>query len=165
MQRGLTLKLVDKVAILTGSGHGIGQATALRLAAEGACVVVADIDEEAGQESAARIGAQGFGALLVPVDVTSAVDAENMVGRTAEAFDRADTLANNAGVLQIGAVDETSEDDRRLVIETNLTGVLLCSKTAIPQVRRQGGSCVVNIASGAGMVGVPRTITRHWLVI
>jgi len=157
MKRGLTVRLIDKVAIVTGSGHGIGQATALRLAAEGARVVVADIDEESAEKSAAEVEAMGSGVLFVPVDVTSAADAENMVDRTVEAFGRVDILVNNAGILRMGAVDEASEDDWRLVIDTNLTGVFLCSKAVIPHMRRQGGGCIVNIASGAGMVGVPRS--------
>ena len=151
------MRLAEKVAIVTGSGFGIGRATALLLAAEGARMVVADIDEEAGQESAAQIEAKGGRAFFVHVDVTSAADAERMVRRAVEAFGRLDILVNNAGLLRMGAVDETSEDDWRLVIDTNLTGVFLCSKAAIRQMRRQGGGCIVNIASGAGMVGVPRS--------
>jgi NAD(P)-dependent dehydrogenase (short-subunit alcohol dehydrogenase family) len=153
----VAVRLIDHVAIVTGAGHGIGQATAQRLAAEGARVVVADIDEDAGATSTADIEANGCEALFVGVDVMSAADVDKMVAHTIEAFGRVDILVNNAGILRMGAVEELSEDDWRLVIDTNLTGVFLCSKAVIPAMRRQGGGCIVNIASGAGLVGVRRS--------
>jgi NAD(P)-dependent dehydrogenase (short-subunit alcohol dehydrogenase family) len=151
------MRLEDKVAIVTGSGSGIGKATALLFAEEGARVVVADIDQEAGKRSVAEIEDLGQDALFVPVDVTSEADAQNMARRAVAAFGHIDILVNDAGILRMGAVDEISEADWRLVIDTNLTGVFLCSRAVVPHLRRLGGGCIVNIASGAGLVGVPRS--------
>ena len=151
------LRLAQKVAIVTGAGSGIGRAAALLSAEEGAWVVVADINPEAGQETATAIRAAGGKALPVRVDVTQARDVEQMVATVVEACGRVDVLVNDAGILRMGAADETSDDDWRAVLGVNLDGVFFCSRAVIPHMRRQGGGCIVNIASGAGLGGVPHS--------
>ena len=151
------MKLVDKVAVITGSGSGIGRATALLFAEEGARVVVVDINEHTGQQTVATIREKGGEAVFVRADVSTAVDVEDMVSQTVNALGRLDILVNNAGILRMGSVEETSEDDWKAVLGVNLDGVFLCSKAAAPQMRKQGGGVIVNIASGAGLSGVARS--------
>jgi NAD(P)-dependent dehydrogenase (short-subunit alcohol dehydrogenase family) len=151
------VKLVDKVAVVTGSASGIGRATALLFAKEGARVVVVDINEHTGQQTVATIREKGGEALFVRADVSKAVDVEGMVSQTVNALGRLDILVNNAGILRMGSVEETSEDDWKAVLGVNLDGVFLCSKAVAPQMRKQGGGVIVNIASGAGLSGVARS--------
>lgn len=151
------MKLADKVAVITGSGSGIGKATALLFAEESAQVVVVDINEHAGQQTVTTIQGKGGKALFVRADVSKAVDVEGMVSQTVNALGRLDILVNNAGILRMGSVEETSEDDWKAVLGVNLDGVFLCSKAVVPQMRKQGGGVIVNIASGAGLSGVARS--------
>jgi len=150
------MRLADKVAVITGAGSGIGRATALLFAEEGARVVVVDINEDAGQQTVAAIRGQGGEALFLQADVSKAADAEEMVSQAVSTFGRLDVLVNNAGILRMGSVTDTSDDDWRAVLGVNLDGVFFCSRAVVPQMRRQGGGCIVNIASGAGLAGVPR---------
>lgn len=151
------MKLVDKVAVITGSGSGIGRATALLFAEEGARVVVVDINEHAGQQTVATIREKDGEAVFVRADVSKAVEVKGMVSQVVNAWGRLDILVNNAGILRMGSVEETSENDWKAVLGVNLDGVFLCSKAVAPQMRKQGGGVVVNIASGAGLSGVARS--------
>jgi NAD(P)-dependent dehydrogenase (short-subunit alcohol dehydrogenase family) len=143
--------LAGKVAIITGGGSGIGQATARLMAAQGASVLVADIDGDAAQATAAEIGAE---AMLV--DVTVSDDVASMVGQAIDLFGRLDIAVNNAGVSSVYArVPELAVDDWNRTIAVNLTGVFLCMAAEIPRLLDAGGGAIVNVASAAGMMGVP----------
>jgi NAD(P)-dependent dehydrogenase (short-subunit alcohol dehydrogenase family) len=149
------LALADKVAIVTGAGSGIGKATALLFAEQGARVVVADINQGTGDQTATEIQDLGGDALFVETDVAQVVDVERMVKQALDTYGRVDILVNNAGILRMGSAEETSDDDWRAVISVNLEGVFFCSRAVLPPMRREGGGCIVNIASGAGLAGVP----------
>jgi NAD(P)-dependent dehydrogenase (short-subunit alcohol dehydrogenase family) len=139
--------LEGKIAILTGASSGIGRASALVFAREGAKVVLADIQDEQGEQIAQQIHESGGEALYVHTDVTKAEDARSLVETAVEAYGRVDVLFNNAGIAVFKAAAETTEDEWDRVLGVNLKGVWLCSKYAIPHMQRQGGGVIINTAS------------------
>ncbi len=146
-------RLQGKVAAITGAGMGLGQAIAILFAAEGARVVVADIDPITGKETSGHIHAQGDEAILVQMDVRQALDAERLVRTTVDAFGRLDILVNNVGVQVNKDVVDTSEEEWNFVVDTNLKSMFLCSKYAVLQMRQQGGGNIICISSLSGLVG------------
>ncbi len=145
------MSIKGKVAIVTGSGSGIGQATALHLAEGGASLVLNDVDSQALTETVALL--QGAVACQVPGDVAMESTAKSMVEEACKRFGRVDILVNNAGVHHIGDIEETSLEDWNRVISTNLTSMFLCSKYAISQMLRQRSGTIVNLASISSFVG------------
>ncbi len=149
-------RLDNKIALVTGAGSGIGRATALVFAREGATVVVSDIVVEGGQETVQQIEASGGEALFVKADVSKAADVEALITQTVETYGRLDCAFNNAGIE--GGVKPTidcTEEEFDRTIAVNLTGVWLCMKYEIQQMLSQGGGAIVNTASAAGLVGFP----------
>ena len=145
-----------KVALVTGAGSGIGRATALVFAREGAKVVVSDIVVAGGQETVQQIEAAGGEAIFVKADVSQAADVEALVTQTVETYGRLDCAFNNAGIeggMKL-TIDCTKEEFDR-TIAVNLTGVWLCMKYEIQQMLSQGSGAIVNTASAAGLVGFP----------
>jgi NAD(P)-dependent dehydrogenase (short-subunit alcohol dehydrogenase family) len=143
-----------KVALVTGAGSGIGRATALTFAREGAKIVVADIVVAGGEETVRMIKAAGGDAVFVKVDASKAAEVEAMVKKVVDTYGRLDCAFNNAGIE--GAITPTAdytEEDWDRVIAINLKGVWLCMKAEIPQMLKQGGGAIVNTASVAGLVG------------
>ena len=159
-----------KVALVTGAGSGIGRATAMTFASEGAAVVVADVNPEGGEETAGMVNGSGGEALFVETDVSKARDAEAMVAKAVEAYGRLDCAVNNAGIgTPVRArVHELPEDAWERVIDVNLKGVWLCMKYEISRMLSQGGGSIVNMASIAGLVGVSNsaayTASKHGVV-
>ena len=147
-------RLPNKVAIVTGAGSGIGRATAVRFAEEGAKVVVADINEETGQQTVQQIKAAKGEATFVTVDVSSAQDIEKMVQAAVKGYGKLDILINNAGAAG-DDWDKTTEADWHRLLDVNLTSIFLGCKHAIPEMRKQKGGSIINIASIAGMIGSP----------
>jgi NAD(P)-dependent dehydrogenase (short-subunit alcohol dehydrogenase family) len=148
-------QLDGKVALVTGAGSGIGRASALTCAREGAKVMVADIVVEGGEETVQLVKNTGGDASFIKVDVSKAADVEAMVNRVVETYGRIDCAHNNAGIEgQLASTDEYSEEMFNRVIAINLTGVWLCMKYEIPHMLKQGSGAIVNTASGAGLVGV-----------
>lgn len=149
--------LTGKVAIVTGGGSGIGKSAVILLAREGARVMIADIDEYAGQETAETIRSQGGDSSFFPADVSQESDVKAMVASTIETFGKLDYAFNNAGILEEGspAVTGYSLELWNRVIGINLTGVWLCMKYEIPEMLKQGGGAIVNNASVASLVGLP----------
>ena len=149
-------RLAGKVAVITGAAAGIGHASALLFAREGAAVVVADLDPEAGEEAAARINGEGGEALFVPVDVADSGQVERMVRSAVETFGRVDVLFNNAGVNFPATVVDVGEEAWQRSLDVNLKGVMLGCRHAIPEMLKTGGGSIVNTASMLGLVASPR---------
>ncbi len=148
--------LKDKVVLITGGSSGIGRATALACAREGARVAVADIVVAGGQETVRQIKEAGGEALFIQADMTRASDLEAMVTTVVKTCGRLDCAHNNAGIE--GALGKTADYDEAAwdqVIAINLTGVWLCMKYEIPAMLNTGGGAIVNTASAAGLLGVP----------
>ena len=145
-----------KVAFVTGAGSGIGRATALAFAREGASVVVSDISEQGNQETVRMIEELDERALAVRCDVTRTGDVKAALDRTVETFGRLDVAFNNAGVEQEeAATAQLAEEVWDRVIDIDLRGVFLCMKHEIPLMLEQGGGAIVNTSSGAGVKGFP----------
>jgi meso-butanediol dehydrogenase / (S,S)-butanediol dehydrogenase / diacetyl reductase len=150
------MRLADKVAIITGGGSGIGRATALRFAAEGARVLVSDIDTAAAEAVAREIVELKGAAVAVTADVSSAADAEMLAARAVKEYGRLDILHNNAGISRPGPlVADADEAYWDSVMAVNLKGVFLCSKYAVREMLKLGGGVVINTASIMGLVGLP----------
>ena len=147
-------RLTGKVAIVTGAASGIGRATALALAAEGAAVLVADREAAAGQQVAAEITAQGGQALFQPVDVSRSAEVQQMVAAAVAQWGGLDVLVNNVGIAIAGSVVDISEEDWNRVLDVNLTGVWRGMKYAIPPMLTRGGGSIVNLSSIQSLVGL-----------
>jgi len=148
------MRLQGKVCIVTGGGSGLGRVTCLLFALEEAKVAVADRDAGAAERTASEAAELGAETLALAVDVARSADCERMVEATVERFGALDVLVNNAGYGITGDVVDTSEEDWDALMATNLKGVFLCSKYAIPAMRRRGGGAIVNIASSVSAVGI-----------
>jgi meso-butanediol dehydrogenase/(S,S)-butanediol dehydrogenase/diacetyl reductase len=143
------------VALVTGAASGIGKATAARFAAEGAKVVIADIDEAGAGALADSINAKGGAqAVAMRFDAGEAADCEQTVRKTVERFGKLDVLVNNAGIMDWGKAEEYDDARFERVIRVNLGSVFRMSKHALPHLEKSGG-CIVNISSSSALSGVP----------
>jgi len=149
--------VTGKVAIVTGGGSGIGRASALAFAREGAKVVVADVVVAGGEETVRLIQHNGGAAIFVKTNVSKAAEVEALVARAVLTYGRLDCAHNNAGIEGPGATTvDYAEESWERVLAINLTGVWLCMKYEIPHMLKQGSGAIVNTASTAGLVGYPR---------
>ena len=148
-----SMRLKGKVAIVTGGGSGIGEATALTFAKEGARVTVADVADSAGNNTVEQIRASGGDGIYVHADVTSASEIQSVVRETIDNYGRLDVLFNNAGIAMRLGVAELPEEDWDRCIAINLKGAYLGSKYAIPAMIANGGGSIINTASIYGIVG------------
>ena len=145
--------LENRIAIVTGAGSGIGQASALRFAAEGAAVVVADIRAHKARQTVDSITEAGGQAVAVEVDVADAASVAAMVEVAVVTFGGLDVLFNNAGTLRPGTAVELSVDDWDLVMGVNVRSVFLGAKFAVPVMQARGGGSIINTASVSGLHG------------
>ncbi len=147
-------RLLNKVAIVTGSARGIGAETARTFAAEGAKVVITDVMAEQGEATAAAIRAEGGDALFVQANVAELSSVQKLVDATVAQYGRLDIIVNNAGVLRDAQLKKMSEKDFDLVIAVNLKGVYNCGQVAANQMLAQGdGGVILNASSVVGMDG------------
>ena len=156
------MRMEGKVALITGAGSGIGRATALRFAAEGASIVASDISEASAVETAAAVRGTGGEATAIGGDVVSHADAKSMVQAAIDAYGKLDTLLNSAGVsgridLGEGATHEAVWDK---VMDVNMKGTYLVSWHAVPEMEAAGGGSIINIGSIMSMVGYPMGMTN-----
>jgi len=145
------MRFADKVVVVTGAASGIGLAAARAFGAEGAKVVLADTKDT--QEEASAFVDRGWPALAVGCDVSSEEAVHELFLRAIDAFARVDVLVNAAGIGLAGTVVDTSLADWQRLVAVNLTGVFLCCREAIHEMRRQGGGVIVNVASELALVG------------
>lgn len=151
-------ELAGKVAIVTGASAGIGKATAEALAAQGASVVLADVDDVRGEQVAASINDKGGTASFVHADVSDDDQVAGLVARTVELYGGLDVAFNNAGVEGTpSTVHECTRENWDRTLAINLTGVWSCMRHEIPRMLERGGGSIVNCSSVAGLVGFPNT--------
>lgn len=149
------MQLQDKVAIITGAATGIGRATALLFAKEGASVVVVDINEDDAQRTVVDIEDKGGSARFVQTDVSEAEDVQALMERSAEEMGGIDVIVNNAGAQRSGAVTEFEESEWDLLMRVNPRSCFLAAKYGVPHLRERGGGSIVNVSSLAGLKGGP----------
>ena len=153
------MRLKDKIAFITGAGLGIGRATCLLFAREGARIIAADIDKKAGDETVALIKSQGGTGTFVRCDVGVEEEVKYAIAKGVEAYHRLDVLFNNAGVLWRDRDQDVTRTDEGVwdrVMAINLKGTVWACKYAIPEMIRAGGGSIVNIGSGVAYMGFTR---------
>jgi meso-butanediol dehydrogenase / (S,S)-butanediol dehydrogenase / diacetyl reductase len=150
----LNRRLLNKVTLITGAGAGIGRASALRFAAEGAVVIAVDRDTAAAEETAQMVRAAGGRAEAEVADVADPRSVALLFGTVMARQPRLDVLFNNAGIVLGGTVEDTSLEEWEQTLRVNLTSMMLCCQQAVPVMKRQGGGVILNTASVAGLVGV-----------
>jgi 3-oxoacyl-(acyl-carrier-protein) reductase len=170
------MRLKDKIAVVTGTGHGLGKGIALKLAREGAKVVVCDLLEENAQAVAAEIEKAGGKAIAVKADIANKPDVEAMFAAAVSQIGPIDILVNNAGINRDGVLHKMTDENWDKVIAVNLTGTFYCLRLAAQQMRERGYGRIVNVASmswlgnfgqanyaasKAGVVGLTKTAARE----
>jgi 3-oxoacyl-[acyl-carrier protein] reductase len=171
------MRLTGRVALITGGGTGIGEATARRFAREGAIVVVNDVDVDLARPVVAELQKAGVSALAVGADVTRRSEVEAMVRHLVDEFGRLDILVNNAGVTRDAMSHKMTEEQWDVVLAVNLKGTFLCAQAALPRMREHGWGRVINTssigargnigqanyaASKAGVIGLTRTLALEY---
>jgi 3-oxoacyl-(acyl-carrier-protein) reductase len=167
------MKLKDKVAVITGAGSGIGEATALRFAQEGAKVVIVDVNMESANSVLEKIKEFNGEGLVLKADISNKDDVDAMIHNTVDHFGRLDILVNNAGINRDAFAKKMSEEDWDLVIKINLKGTFLCCQAAINAMGKQGSGRIINTssigslgnmgqanysASKSGVIGLTKTL-------
>ena len=150
----MTNRMQDKVVLVTGGASGIGRATCELLAKEGAWVFVADCLQAQAQETASSIKGKGGRAEALPLDVTRPQDWANAISHLLELAGRIDVLINNAGILVMKPVQDTSSEEWDQVLDVNLKGVFLGTRSVIPSMEQAKRGVIINVSSIAGIVGI-----------
>ena len=145
--------LVNKVAVITGAGQGIGRATALRFAEEGSKVIVAEFDRETGQSVADEISANGGAGKFVQVDVANRETIQTMVSETLSAFGQIDILVNNAGVIKDNTLKKMTDEEFDRILIINLRGTYICTQEIAEVMREQQAGVILNASSVVALYG------------
>jgi 3-oxoacyl-[acyl-carrier protein] reductase len=148
-----SVKLKDRVAIVTGGARGIGKAIALAFIAEGAKLAVVDVDKAILEADKNEIKKNREGVIAIPCDITRSLEVKAMVEQVRKAFGRIDILVNNAGIIRRGTIETITEEDWDRVIEVNLKGTFNCCKAVVETMKSQRFGKIVNVSSIAGKMG------------
>jgi NAD(P)-dependent dehydrogenase (short-subunit alcohol dehydrogenase family) len=151
--------LANKVAMVTGGASGIGRATSVLFAQEGAAVAIIDTNVEPGQSITAEIESSGGKAIFIRCNVTNADDCRAAVEKTVATFGGLDILFNNAGIVRRANVIDTTEDEWDKVMAVNVKSIFLMSKFAIPHLEKAGGGSIINTSSGWGLRGGAKAVS------
>ena len=152
------MRLENRVVIVTGGAQGIGRVYVRRLAEEGACIAIADIDAAGAEQAASELGERGCRAIAVETDVSDQAAVQRVVQATLGAFGRIDVLVNNAALfstLTFKPIEDIPVDEWDRVMAINVRGVFLCCQAVIPHMKRQGKGKIINVASGTLLSGSP----------
>jgi NAD(P)-dependent dehydrogenase (short-subunit alcohol dehydrogenase family) len=149
-------RIAGKVALITGGASGIGRATAMLFAREGAAIAIGDVNSDDGQSVADEIIAAGGRAFFEAMDVTRSADCARFVERAIREFGRIDILFNNAGIIRRATVLDLREDDWDRVMAVNVKSIFLLARVVIPHMQRAGGGAIINTSSGWGLAGGAR---------
>ena len=147
------MNLVNKVAIVTGAGRGIGKAIAIALAREGANIIAIDVDIQTAEKVAKEIKSLDRQALAIQVDVSDSKEVNRMVQSVLKKFKRVDILVNNAAIIRRGSIEDLTEEDWNRVMDVNLKGAFNCAKAVVGTMKKQRYGKIVNISSIAGKIG------------
>jgi 3-oxoacyl-[acyl-carrier protein] reductase len=146
------MKLSNKVALITGSGSGMGRASAILFSQEGARISIVDVDRKGGEQTVEMVKQKGGDAIFIQADVSKASDVERMIKATLDKYGRLDILLNNAGIpMSFTPVEEVREDLWDRIIDINVKGIFLGCKYAVPIMKKQGGGVIINTASISGV--------------
>jgi len=155
-------RLGGKTCLVTGGAKGIGKATCLRLAEEGAQVAITDLGDAEGEAVRDQIAGAGGRAEYWHLDVTDETEVGRVFGEVADSFGRIDVLVNNAGIAGVDKpTDEISAEEWRKVMDVNVNGVFYCTKAAIAHLRKAGGGSIVNLSSIYGIISAPDLPPYH----
>jgi NAD(P)-dependent dehydrogenase (short-subunit alcohol dehydrogenase family) len=162
------MRLANKIAIITGAGAGIGEATALRFAEEGAKLVLVDIGEAILNNAAAKVAAAGGDCIAVVADISKEEDARRISEKAVERFGGIDILVNNAADFTTFSVEDAEVAHWQKVLSVNVIGTALVAKFAIPHMKKRGKGSIVNLSSMSGIIAQPNFATynsteREWI--
>jgi NAD(P)-dependent dehydrogenase (short-subunit alcohol dehydrogenase family) len=146
-------KLANKVAVVTGAAQGIGLGIARSFTAEGAQVILSDVNDAAGEAAAAELRGGGGQAVYVHADVAQEADVRRLMAAAVDHFGRLDIVVNNAGIVAVQTVEESSVEDWDRVMAINVRAIFLTTKHALPHLRAAGGGSILNVASVSSFVG------------
>lgn len=155
------MRLKDKVVIITGAASGIGRATSILFAKEGAKVAIVDCNKEKAEETLRIITQKGGRGIFVPTDITKSSQVKKMVGKVTEAYKKVDILVNNAGITTEGDAISTTEQNWDKTMNVNLKGAFLCCKYVIPEMIVRNGGVVINIASDAAILPMKNQVAYN----